>query len=67
MTSRRLNSIDRLTAKPALVALLAASARLAAFTALAAWLAVLVLNEIVAAIVYTLAAILALLFWSCPG
>jgi hypothetical protein len=50
-----------------LCALLAASARLAVTAGIAAWLFVMLLNEIAAALVYAIAAMLALLFWSCPG
>lgn len=50
-----------------LCALVTASARLAVTAGIAAWLFVMLLNEIAAALVYVIATMLALLFWSCPG
>ena len=48
-------------------ALAAATARLGVVLGLGAWLVVLVANEIATALVYTIAAMLGLFAWSCPG
>lgn len=50
-----------------LTALLAACARLGVVAAVAAWLVILLLHEVAAALVYVIAAVLALVFFSCPG
>ena len=59
---------DKRIARRALIAgLLAGSARLIFTSGVAALLFIWLLNEVVTAIVYTLAALLALFFWSCSG
>ncbi|MBI1948523.1 MAG: hypothetical protein HYS27_22745 [Deltaproteobacteria bacterium] len=57
-------NLPRSELRPVSVALLAALARLGVVAGAAAWLFVLLLNEIATALVYVLAAMLAL-FWSC--
>lgn len=61
------HGVERVTPLGVGAALAAATARLAVALGLAVWLAVLVMNEIATALVYTVAAILGLFVWSCPG
>jgi hypothetical protein len=68
MTTRKLIAQSKgLSAGSIGAALLAASARLALVGGVAVFLFIVLINEVVTALVYALAAALALLFGSCPG